>query len=566
MSKENKKFFTKGHRNRLIGILCFLVIYISAHSALQPQQKAPLQTNQRLIKLIKAQEMTRREASDVQILLDSVVLFHDGAYMYCDSAYLDEANNSFEAFSRVRVEQGDTLFLFGDYVHYDGNLKIFKARHNVRLENWNIPKSKAPISKPKDPTAKKLQIVTLFTDSLNYDRMLNIGYYFNGGMLVDEENELTSYWGQYEPAIKIATFSDSVKLENLKFELFSDTLKYNTNNKVATILGPSTIVSDSGTIHTTKGWYNTQTEQTMLLSRSSIVNKQGDRILIGDSIAYNKAAGYGEVFGNMFLQDTTKKIILRGHYGFYNERTEYAMATDSAWAIEYSQPDSLYISGDTLKMISDSVDREIKAYYGVRIYRNDIQGVCDSLQFNTKDSTLYMYIDPVVWNEKHQLSGDTIEMLMNDSTIDLVHVKQYCFAIEQKDSTRFNQLKGRDLKAYFEGKGVRYIIVEGNAESIFYPEEKDGTLIGMNHSQSSYLSITIKEKKMEKLKLWPKVTGRMTPLSQIKPAEATLKDFEWYDYMRPLNKDDIFRKVKKKPANTQPRFTPKFIEGLDSGE
>ena len=149
-----------------------------------------------------------------------------------------------------------------------------------------------------------------------------------------------------------------------------------------------------------------------LLDRSEVYS--GNRVLIGDSISYDQNAGFGEAFGNMCLQDTAQKVMLEGQYGFYNERTEYAFATDSARFLEYSQGDTLYLHADTLEMMSiDSTAREIKAFYGVRFYRTDMQGVCDSMQFNTRDSILYMYRDPILWNEQYQISGDTIVIYMN---------------------------------------------------------------------------------------------------------------------------------------------------------
>jgi len=469
-----------------------------------------------------------------QVLINNVVLYHDGAYMYCDSAYLNEAENMFEAFGTVRVEQGDTLFLYGKYLEYNGNTMLLKVRHEVRLVNT------------KDD-------VTLFTDSLDYDRLGNIGYYFDGGMLVDTLNELSSYWGQYEPSKKLAFFRDSVVLTNPQFVMYTDSLWYNTDNKVATFLGFTTIESDSADIYTTRGWYNTATEESLLLDQSRIVNKEGYRSLIGDSIFYNKKERYGEVFGNMFLEDTVKKMILKGDYGFYNDSTDYAMATKRALAIEYSQGDSLFVHADTLKLITDSTSRIIKGYYGVRFFRTDVQGVCDSLQFNSGDSILYMYRNPVLWNENQQILGDTITVYFNDSTVEMAHIRPNAFAIQDKDSVHFNQLKGRDMKTYFRNKEIHHVYVEGNAESIFYPEEKDLTLIGMNQTESSYLTMDFLNKKVEKIKLWPKATGKMTPIPDIRPDQGKLKDFEWHGYLRPLDKYDIFREVKKKGGDAPPR-------------
>lgn len=525
----------------MIAILCLLILYTSAQALVVPRTApAPLpntaqqEPDQKRIELKQASVLDKREGFDPQVLINDVILYHDGAYMYCDSAYLDQVTNTFEAFGTVRVEQGDTLFLYGKYLEYDGNLKFLKIRNEVRLVHTT-------------------DNVTLFTDSLDYDRTRNIGYYFDGGMLVDTLNELTSYWGQYEPSKKMSLFRDSVILTNDKFVMYTDTLLYNTENKVATILGFTTIESDSAYIYSTRGWYNTETEESLLLDQSRVVNKEGNRSLIGDSISYHRKKGYGEVFGNMYLEDTIKKVILKGDYGFYNEITDYAMATKRAQAIEYSQGDSLFIHADTLKLITDSLDREIKAYYGVRFFRTDVQGVCDSLQFSSKDSILYLYKDPVLWNENQQILGDTITVYFNDSTVEMAHVRPNAFAIQDIDSAHYNQLKGRDLKAYFENKDIKHILIEGNAESIFYPEEKDKSMIGMNQTESSYLSMDFKDRKIERIKLWPRSVGKMVPIPDMQPNQGKLKDFEWHDYLRPLDKYDIFRKVRKKGGDTPGR-------------
>lgn len=486
----------------------------------------------RVIEVKRADEYNRRPGIEYEILIGNVWFYHDGINLYCDSSHFSRENNEFEAFGNVKMEQGDTLFLYGKYMKYDGNIKLARVRNNVRME--------------KDTS------VTLFTDSLDYDRVRNIGYYFNGGMLVDSLNQLTSYWGQYEPGKNQALFIDSVKLNNPQFTLYSDTLWYNTKSKIAHFTSPTKIESDSGTIHTTNGWYNTETEQSLLLDQSTILNREGNRILRGDSMIYNKREGIGEVFGNMFLQDTVKKIILKGNYGLYNQNTNYAIATDSAYVIEYSQPDSLYLHADTLKLLPDSTFRIINAYYGVRFYRTDMQGLCDSMQFNSRDSVLHLYKEPILWNENNQLSGDTIDIFMNDSTIEFVHVKRSSFSVEQKDSIHFNQLKSKSLKIYFDNKKAKEIQAEGSVENIVYPEEKDKTLTGIqNYMISSYLKINLDDGKLKKLVAWPKPEGHVTPFNLLPDNKLKLEDFYWYDYLRPINKDDIFRKIQRKASDTR---------------
>lgn len=486
-------------------------------------QQPPVQEQAaRVVELRQADLWSKREGLDAEVLTGNVVFYHEGAYMYCDSAYLYQQNNSFEAFSNVSMEQGDTIFVYGDYLLYDGNTRLARLRDNIRMED---------------------QTATLFTDSLDYDRIANLGYYFEGGMLVDEENELTSYWGQYAPDTKEAIFSDSVKLVNEDYTIFADTLKYNTETKIADILGPSRIVSDSGYIYTDRGWYNTLTEESRLFDRSQVYSNDGMKVLIGDTIFYNRLSGDGEVFGNMYLEDKERKTILRGNYGYYNEQTEYGLATDSAFVVDYSQLDSLFLHGDTLIMSTDSIFRNVKAFHNVRFWRSDIQGVSDSLHYSSRDSMIYMLGNPVVWNESNQILGYQINVYLNDSTVDKAHIIDYALAIQDRGvKDQYNQLSGREMTAFFNNGELYNVLVEGNAMSLYYLVEDDGTVIGLNKTESPYLSMDIEEDKLQKLKLWPATTAVTTPLPQLLPEQKRLEGFVWLDYLRPLNSFDIFRR------------------------
>ncbi len=536
MNIGRKKIFIKPEFLSLLVAFVFGTTALGSHSVPQ-EELVPKKKTKIFLEHANLLSFDKNLNAEAQVLSGEVCFRHDSSFMYCDSAYFFEQSNSLEAFGNVRMEQGDTLFVYGDHLFYDGNERIAYLRKNVRMENGQV---------------------TLFTDSLNYERIPNIGYYFEGGMIVDSLNQLSSFNGQYSPETKLAVFNDSVRLENPDFTLYSDTLRYETVLKIATILGPSRIVSDSATIYTSRGWYDTVNNTSLLLDASRV--ESGDKVLSGDSIAYDRSAGIGNVTGWMQLIDTTRHLSLWGKYGYYNEKTGYAFATDSARLLEYSQKDTLYLHADSLMMQTiDSVSREIKAFYGVRFYRVDIQGVCDSMQFNTKDSVLYMYDDPVVWNDRYQLSGDTIAVFMNDSTVEYAHVIRSAFAAQFIDTTYYNQLKGSDLKAFFKGQAVERIEISGNAESIYYPLEKDGAKIGMNETKSGFLTIWIKENKLDRLLIWPSPTGLMTPIPDLKPEQKTLKDFVWLDYLRPKDKNDIYQVIKRKSTEVLPKKNNKFV-------
>lgn len=562
MLMNKKKSFIIRHRFLLVSLLCLFGVCVvaqvkpaagqqkkvekksddSAKNKKGTAKKKPVDKRKR-VDLLHADEAQADKLlrPDVQVLIGSVKLRHDSMYMYCDSALIYEKTNSVEAFSNVRMEQGDTLFIYGDYLNYNGETQLAMLRENVKLINRKT---------------------ILTTDSLNYDRLYNLGYYFEGGTLTDEENILTSDWGEYSPATKIAVFNHEVKLANPRFTLYSDTLKYSTDSKIATILGPSNIVNEKNHIYSERGFYNTAKDRAQLLDRSVLTNE--GKKLVADSLFYDRKTGYGEAFYNVVMNDTINKNMLTGDYCFYNELTESALATQKAVAIDYSQGDSLFMHADTLKMNSyfvktDSAYREMKAYHKVRIFRKDIQGVCDSLLFSSKDSCLRMYHDPIIWNEKQQLLGEEINVYMNDSTIDWAHIINQALTVEQKDSIHYNQISGKEIKAYFQGGEARKIDVIGNVLVIYYPEEKDSTMIGMNTSETSLLNLHLMNRKMEKMVMSPKSNGTLYPMDQIPVDKMKLPTFVWFDYIRPQNKEDIFNWRGKKSGETLRKTTRKPV-------
>jgi lipopolysaccharide export system protein LptA len=468
---------------------------------------------------------------DVQVLKGNVRFRHDNALMYCDSAFFYEKANSLDAFGRVKIVQGDTLFVFGDYLFYDGNVKLARLRQNVRMENRKT---------------------TLTTDSLNYDRIANLAYYYTGGKIVDTENTLTSLWGQYSPSTNEALFKTKVHLKNKNFTMDSDTLRYNTKSNIANIVGPTHILYNEETdIYSDRGWYNTADERMMLLDRSFIKHKDG-KTMTGDTIFYDKMKKYGEGFGRVVLNDTVQKSTLYGNYVYYNENTEVGLATDSALLVDWSDKDTMYVHADTLHTSKDSIYDVARGYYNVRIFRNDIQGLCDSLAYSARDSVLNMFGDPVLWAEENQLSGEFIHAFTKNQKVERVHIQRSAIAVQQEDSVYFNQLSGKEIIAYMDSGELKKVDVKGNAETIYYPkDEKDSTLIGLNKTQSSFVIMYLKNKKVDRIVMTTATTGTMYPLTQLSGNDLYLKNFFWLDEQRPKSKDDLFL-VFDKTKRTKP--------------
>lgn len=522
-------------------VLSCLVVYGALPS--RPQKKNKEKEPDRVY-LVHADELRydRWQNDDAQVLRGSVQFEHDGARLYCDSANFYEASNSFEAWGHVRMVQGDTLSLTSDYGYYDGNAKTMEAK--------TFTDGKQVVLKNRT--------TTLYTDTLYFDRIDNMGYYNEGGKLVDKTTTLTSIHGEYHTDSKDAFFMDDVKMVDKNFTLTTDTLIYNTQTKLANIVGPSDIISGNSRIWSDLGYYNTDTEQAQLLNRSKLRNE--GRTLTGDSLWYDGKTGVSEAFMNVVFTDTVNNSGLLCNYGYYDDNTGYALATDSAVALDFSQRDTLYIHADTLKVFTynidtDSVYRVMHAYNKVRAYRIDVQGVCDSLVYNSKDSCMTMYTDPIVWNMNQQLLGEEIQVFMKDSVLDRAHVINQAFSIEELNGKDlYNQVSSKEMFAFFKDGDIHEAQAVDNVLIAYYPiNESDSTYEGLVRMETSEMRMTMEQRKLSRI--WtPKADGMMYPMTQIPPAKRFIEGFNWFDYVRPTSREDIFNwRPKKEGTELKPQ-------------
>lgn len=468
---------------------------------------------------------------DAQFVKGNVAFLHKGARLTCDSALYYQQTNSFEAFGHVRMKQGDTLTLTSEYAYYDGNDEMCEVRRNVIL------------------THRKMK---LYCDSLNYDRMYSIGYFFEGGKLIDGDTRLTSDWGQYNSSDRQAVFYYNVKLKNSNSLTEGDTLYYDTKTSKAHVVGPSKITMKDDVIITEDGYYDSHADKTELFSRSTVQRRDG-KTITADSLYHNSKTGISEGFSNVIFNDTANKSRFMGDYVYYDENTGCGYATRKAVAMDYSHGDTLYAHGDTMRLVTynhdtDSAYRKVFAYPHVRVYRTDVQAVCDSMVMNSLDSVLTMYKDPILWSDGRQILGEEIRAYMADSTIRFAHVIGQALSVEMlPDTVHYNQVSSKEMKSWFEEGKLRLNQAQGNVKTVYYATDNaDSTLIGLNYLETDTLKMFMSPtRRLERI--WAcKHSGTMYPISQIPPEKYKLPEFVWFDYVRPLSKDDIFEWRPKK--------------------
>ncbi|MBS1765320.1 MAG: hypothetical protein JSS90_10180 [Bacteroidetes bacterium] len=459
---------------------------------------------------------------DVRRLIGDVAFKQENTYMYCDSAYLYASTNSLDAYGHVRIVQGDTINLTGEVLKYNGNSRQARLLNNIVL---------------KDHT------MTLTSQNLNYNLDSGVADYSGGGKIVDTDNVLTSDMGYYFSKEKKLTFRKNVVLVHPGYKMETDTLVYYTIPKISEFYGPCYIRSDdSSYIYCENGWYNTITGKSFFSRNAYLQNKE--QSLKGDSLFYDNNLQKGEAFSNVLINDTIQKIEVAGDYGYYYRYSGKSFITGHLLMKRAFEKDTLYAHTDTIHIFEDTLKHQktVYAYHHVRMYKSDLQAVCDSVVYTSADSTMRMYVNPVLWSDKNQLTADSISLVISDKSMEKMYLYNTAFITSREDTIRFNQLRGKNMIGYFDNNNLSRIEVFGNGQSVYYARNKKEQLTGVNRADCSNMIILIKDNKVSKLKLIEKPDATFYPINELSPSELKLKGFTWQEEKRPVDKNDIYRK------------------------
>ncbi len=490
---------------------------------------------QRRVKLKHADGLAGSIRNDERFdrLIGNVVFIQNATTIYCDSAHFFKTQNRIEAFGKVHITDGDSVDVTSHALTYDGNKKIAHLRNKVVFT--------------------KLGIATLYTDFLDYDRQKNEVRYFNGGKLVDTTNVLTSKKGYYDVRTNVAAFKSDVIGVNPDYTMTSDTLQYNSKTKVIYFKDHTTIKDKDGGVAVYKsGFYNTNRKLSALnLGEIESVEYKikGDEYAIDDALKHYKAKG------NVVMTSKEDNLLIYGDDSFYDKKKGISKVYGNAYVAQIDEKlDTLYIGADTLVSIENKDPRKkrLLAYNNVKIFKKDLQGVADSLVYMSVDSTIYFYKAPILWSSGNQMTADSIRILLKNKSIDKLYMVANSFVASQDSLSNFNQIKGRNMTTTFKGSSLNSVLVEGNAESIYFIlEEKEADLdsmkvkltitMGMNKMICSKMKIIFEDGKVNTVNAYVSPDARFIPPLEIKETERTLKGFTWRADRRPT-RDQVVKR------------------------
>ena len=472
-----------------------------------------------LIHIEHANQFHKTAGLNAVRLLGDVHIRHDSTHFYCDSAYYYEDKNSFDAFQNVHIRVNDSVDMYSRTMVYDGDRRFAEFFDDVRMKD--------------DSTL-------LETEYMTYDRNLHLANYPNHGVTTRNDKKLISEIGFYRDDIKEFRFYKDVEVLSPKYQMYTDTLFYNTRIEKMWFQGPTTIVNDDNCMEGNHGYYLTKRDLAYLDDDPVIYNDTQE--MVADSILYDRQEGFAKAMNNIQMTDTSYKVILRGQYAEVWEKIGFSFATDSAYAVYYDGGDSLFIRSDTMfyHFKTDlNPEEKIVGRKNVRFYKSDMQGKCDTMVYYMADSTIRMRVDPVLWTEDSQMTGTMIDIKTANHKIDSLFQKGQAFSISKDSIEGFNQISGNEMVSCFKDGNIHHVNVINSSKVLTWLREDDGSLIGINISSSKNMVILMKDKSISRIKYFEEIDETLFPEQDLKEKDRYLEGFQWFEDLRPTSREDI---------------------------
>ena len=578
--------------------LSFLILFLSVVQTIAAQvQPAPAtDTSSRLIQIIRANSFRQKKidsATTLITLAGDAVVKQGNTTISGDSIVVNQLTGIAEVFGNVHINDADTVNTYAQYLKYVGNERIAYLQKNVKLTDgkavlttneleYNLQTGIAKYSKG----GKVINGTTVLTseDAVYYSDTKDV-FFKQHVHLVDPKSDIVADSLRYNTLFKEAYFISPTRIKTKTGIINTSSGTYNVETGNAIFLN-RTSVSDSNHRYMS-GDKIASEEKTGIIQiegHGKLIDSTNSVIVLGDQILLdrntssflatrkpvmilykNNDSTYiaaDTLFSGLRKNDTLQTRTLGEKDTLkLNTATEFAikgtdtlpkkqgmifsLSSDSAQKkVDVRNTDTKDTLNKPTALNVDAPKDSIRyfiAFHHVRIFNDSLQAVSDSLHYSTEDSTFKLFQEPVFWNDRTQVSGDTMYLFTENQKAKRLYVFNNGLVINQTKEGLFNQVGGRTINGYFKDGEIDYIRVKGTpAESIFYPQDDDSAYIGMNRSSGDVIDIYFIKKELNKVKFINDVNGTMYPLNQIPADTKFLKKFEWKDKRRPKNKLELF--------------------------
>ncbi len=551
----------------------FLLFFIGLATFAQKPLNKPKDTGPKTkIELIRADSLIGiNGALNQRTFYGNVIFKHRGVLLHCSKAIFNSGSNSIEAYGNININQGDTLTITGDTLFYDGNTRF------ARIYGRKV------ILTDDD--------VVLVSKRMNYDLNIDLAYYPNRGVITQDSAVLSSNSGYYNTKSKLFQYYGDVEIIHPDYIICTDTLNYQSDLGDAVFNSATTITNKEGVLNADKGQYNLRNKQARFFGRSRVENE--NYFLEADTLKFNNETEDGYGMGNVAFFSKKDSLLLNGNFGeklstlgytkivgnaimrkatnsdtlliaahkivAFDKKPLLVLSTDSLLSnipdtSKFRQTDSLKIdsniNNDLLKTntIVDSTQNKkaelLVATGQVKIFRSDFQAICDSLIYDLVDSVITFLNKPRIWSKDSQLDADTVLAFMKNNKVSKMDLIQKSFVISIDTVGNFNQIKGRQIEAFFDSNtAIQKINVTGNGESIYFALDDINKLIGLNKVECGRMTLNFSDRKVRKIAFRDAPESKLIPPIEIDGETLKLENFDWDLSKKPTKTSIIGSKI-----------------------
>lgn len=521
----------------------------------------------------------------VQAMGSVVIQQGDTVSVFADSLIYSGITRIANLYGEVVLQNGEQK-LFTDSLRYDLGTKTATYVSGATLVNGEtqLSSKRGYYYVETDEAYFKDSVIVidpqfhLKSDTLKFNTQTRVATFLGPTLIANDSTKIYTEAGYYDLTNKVAEFTRNAQYVRGEQQARAGIIRYDGERKVYSLIGDASFVEKdrratadtirydelndktflTGSAHYADKEQEIDAPQIIYDARNEVYSTRGrsrisdpPQLLEADTVDYSEERGIGVALGNVVWQDTSANLTIRCSQADYDRTTDYLKAMGGPngrpFLITLVDEDSLYLASDTLLAIRQDTlagdsSRLLLAYHDVRIFKSDMQGLCDSLTYSSRDSIFQLFRSPMIWSDTSQFSADTIRMRMKDDKIDRIFMVNRGLIINSSDEEFFNQIQGKSITAYFADNQLARMDVVGNARSIYYARDEEGAYIGVNETVCSEMVIYWGDNKVDRIRFLTQPQGTAHPMGQVNHNELRLDGFNWVTTGRPRSVMDLFDK------------------------
>ncbi|MCB0543803.1 MAG: hypothetical protein KDC70_09800 [Saprospiraceae bacterium] len=453
--------------------------------------------------------------------------------------------------SQLESEHG-YYFVNDHEVFFKGNVQVTDPEFTMRTDTMAF-NTETQVVRFVAPTLISQRDSRIYTEGGFYDIENDFAEFDLNPQYEKEDQRGYARKMRYNGLTKEYILEGEAHAEDSKQQADAEIIRFNTETEETVLRGNAHYRDSTRNINGAEIRYNSRDKNYQVIGRGRVSDPPN--IIEADSLDFNDQLGRGLALGDVAWVDTASDVTILAWRIDYNKPSEYLNAFGGA-GVQGPQGrplmktlierDTLYMAADTLTSYKPDSATDVRlliAHLDVRIFKSDLQASCDSLSFSTLDSVFWFYKLanlPVIWSDTSQFSGDTIRMSMKDKKLDRIWLRQNAMVINSEDERLFNQIKGRNTTAFFRDEEIREMLVEGNAQAVYYALDDKRAYIGVNETQCSEMRLYFGDNKVESIKFYDQPAGKFIPMKKAGKETKKLEGFFWEKRRRPGSVADLF--------------------------